>query len=415
MAIVRPFRAIRPDPALADKVACLPYDVMNRQEAKAMAEGNPYSFLRVVRSELELPETVGDYDDAVYEHGCANFRKMIADGVLNKDERPYFYVYRQVMDGRPQTGLVATYSVDEYVANRIRRHEFTRKDKEVDRTRHFDVCNAHTEPVFLTYRQRDDISRLIDDFIEYNDATYDFRTEDDILHQLWVIDDAETIVALENLFKDVDLLYIADGHHRTASAANVSLKRREENPDVPADAEQNFSMAVIFPDEDLYIMDYNRLVKDLNGLSQDEFLGRLGEIYSIEKVEDAFHPKRKGEICMYLGGEWYALTAPESIFEGLDPVNRLDVSILQNNVLSPILGVDDPRTCERIDFVGGIRGLGELKRRVDDDDWAVAFAMFPTTMEELLTVADAEMIMPPKSTWFEPKLRSGLFIHDLED
>ncbi len=415
MAIVRPFRAIRPDPALADKVACLPYDVMNRQEAKAMAEGNPYSFLRVVRSELELPETVGDYDDAVYEHGCANFRKMIADGVLNKDERPYFYVYRQVMDGRPQTGLVAIYSVDEYVANRIRRHEFTRKDKEVDRTRHFDVCNAHTEPVFLTYRQRDDISRLIDDFIEYNDATYDFRTEDDILHQLWVIDDAETIVALENLFKDVDLLYIADGHHRTASAANVSLKRREENPDVPADAEQNFSMAVIFPDEDLYIMDYNRLVKDLNGLSQDEFLGRLGEIYSIEKVEDAFHPKRKGEICMYLGGEWYALTAPESIFEGLDPVNRLDVSILQNNVLSPILGVDDPRTCERIDFVGGIRGLGELKRRVDDDDWAVAFAMFPTTMEELLTVADAEMIMPPKSTWFEPKLRSGLFIHDLED
>ena len=415
MAIVRPFRAIRPDPALADKVACLPYDVMNRQEAKAMAEGNPYSFLRVVRSELELPETVGDYDDAVYEHGCANFRKMIADGVLNKDERPYFYVYRQVMDGRPQTGLVATYSVDEYVANRIRRHEFTRKDKEVDRTRHFDVCNAHTEPVFLTYRQRDDISRLIDDFIEYNDATYDFRTEDDILHQLWVIDDAETIVALENLFKDVDLLYIADGHHRTASAANVSLKRREENPDVPADAEQNFSMAVIFPDEDLYIMDYNRLVKDLNGLSQDEFLGRLGEIYSIEKVEDAFHPKRKGEICMYLGGEWYALTAPESIFEGLGPVNRLDVSILQNNVLSPILGVDDPRTCERIDFVGGIRGLGELKRRVDDDDWAVAFAMFPTTMEELLTVADAEMIMPPKSTWFEPKLRSGLFIHDLED
>lgn len=414
MATVRPFRAIRPDPELAEKVACLPYDVMNRQEAKAMAEGNPYSFLRVVRSELELPESVDDYDDAVYEHGCANFRRMIEDGILQKDERPYFYVYRQVMDGRPQTGLVATVSVDEYVENKIRRHEFTRKDKEVDRTRHFDVCNAHTEPVFLTYRQRDDISRLIDDFIEYNDATYDFRSDDGIVHQLWVIDDAETIVELESHFRDIDILYIADGHHRTASAANVSLKRREEFPDAPADAEQNYSMAVIFPDEDLYIMDYNRLVKDLNGLSADEFLNRLGKIYGIEKVEDAFHPTRKGEICMYLGGEWYALTAPDSIYEGLDPVNRLDVSVLQNNVLAPILGVEDPRTCERIDFVGGIRGLGELKRRVDDG-WGVAFAMFPTTMDELLSVADADMIMPPKSTWFEPKLRSGLFIHDLQD
>jgi len=387
---------------------------MDRREAKEMAEGNPYSFLRVIRSEIEFPESVGDYEEAVYEHARSNLLKLIQDNVLRKDERPFFYIYREIMDGRAQTGLVATVSVDEYQKNIIRRHEFTRKDKEVDRTRHFDVCEAHTEPIFLTYHREDRISRLIDDFVKFNDPVYDFKKEDEVTHQLWVVDDAETITELERLFREIDLLYIADGHHRTASAANVALKRREENPDAPEDAELNYSMAVIFPDEDLYIMSCNRLVKDLSGLTEEQFLSRLSAVFKVEKSDDPCEPTRKGEIGMNLGGKWYLLTVPDSLYEGLDPVGILDVSILQNHVLSPILGVGDPRTCARIDFIGGIRGIGEVMRRVDEG-WAVAFVMFPTTIEELLAVADAEMIMPPKSTWFEPKLRSGLFIHDLRD
>lgn len=414
MALVRPFRAVRPRPELAEKVASLPYDVMNRAEAKALAGDNELSFLHVVRAEIDLPDSVDDYDAKVYEKGRDRLYRMMDEGVLKQDDRPLFYIYRQIMKGRVQTGLVATVSVDEYLSNQIKKHEFTRKDKEVDRTRHFDVCDAHTEPVFLTYRKDHEINRIIREFIKFNDPIYDFKTDDGITHIFWALDDEAAIESLTRLFAGIPSLYIADGHHRTATSANVALKRREEDPQAPADAEFNYFMAVIFPDEDLFIMDYNRLVKDLNGMSPQTFLEKLAAIYVIEPVEAAFHPHKKAEICMYLEGEWYRLTAPPSLFEGLDPVQSLDVSILQNNVLEPLLDIQDPRTSLRIDFVGGIRGLEALKKRVDEG-WAVAFAMCPTTMDDLLSIADAQMIMPPKSTWFEPKLRSGLFLHLLSD
>ncbi|HHX30271.1 MAG TPA: DUF1015 domain-containing protein [Clostridiaceae bacterium] len=412
MARVRPFRALRPLPELAEKVACLPYDVMNRAEARAMALGNPYSFLHVVRAEIDLPDSVDDYADEVYLQGRDRLHEMENEGILAQDQQPLFYIYRQIMKGRVQTGLVATVSVDEYLANTIKKHEFTRKEKEVDRTRHFDVCDAHTEPVFLTYRKEDRISRIINGFIKFNDPVYDFKTEDDITHIFWVLDDLEAVGELEGLFSSIPYLYIADGHHRSATSANVALMRREKDPEAPADSEFNFFMAVVFPDEDLFIMDYNRLVKDLNGMTPEDFLAKLKAIYDLEEVDEAFHPHKKAQMCMYLAGRWYKVTAPPALFEGLDPVSSLDVSILQDNVLTPLLGIDDPRTSMRIDFVGGIRGLDELKRRVDEG-WAAAFAMCPTTMDDLLSIADAEMIMPPKSTWFEPKLRSGLFVHKL--
>lgn len=414
MAVVRPFKAVRPVPELAAKVASLPYDVMNRKEAGEMAKGNPYSFLRVVRAEIDLPDSVDDYADEVYEKGRERLYSMMDEGVLKQDEKPEFYIYRQIMKGRVQTGLVATVSVDEYLDNTIKKHEFTRKEKEVDRTRHFDVCDAHTEPVFLTYRKQNAVNTLINDFIKFNDPVYDFKTDDGITHIFWVLDDEEVIDKLVAQFEAIPYLYIADGHHRSATSANVGLKRREEYPDSPKGAEFNYFLAVIFPDEDLFIMDYNRVAKDLNGMTAEEFLDKLGAIYEIEPVEEAFHPHKKAQMCMYLDGQWYRLTAPEALFEGLDPVSRLDVSILQNNVLTPLLAIDDPRTSDRIDFVGGIRGLDELKRRVDDG-WGVAFAMCPTTMDDLLAIADADMIMPPKSTWFEPKLRSGLFVHLISD
>ena len=414
MALVRPFRAVRPRPELAEKVASLPYDVMNRSEAKLLAGDNELSFLHVVRAEIDLPDSIGDYDDQVYEKGRDRLYQMMDEGILQQDDRPLFYIYRQIMKGRVQTGLVATVSVDEYLSNRIKKHEYTRKDKEVDRTRHFDVCNAHTEPVFLTYRQEDEIDRIIRDFIKFNDPLYDFKTDDGISHIFWALDDDQAIESLQKHFARIPFLYIADGHHRSATSANVALKRRQENPQAGEEAEFNYFMAVIFPDEDLFIMDYNRVIKDLNGLSPQEFLDKLAAIYRIEPVQAPFHPHKKAEICMYLEADWYRLTAPPEIFQGLDPVQSLDVSILQNNVLEPLLGVQDPRTSMRIDFVGGIRGLEALKDRVDQG-WAVAFAMCPTTMDDLLSIADAEMIMPPKSTWFEPKLRSGLFVHLLSE
>lgn len=414
MAIVRPFRAVRPVPELAEQVASLPYDVMNRAEARELAGDNELSFLHVVRAEIDLPDSVDDYADEVYRKGCERMRRMMADGVMKQDSRPLFYIYRQIMKGRVQTGLVATFSVDEYLSNKIKKHEFTRKDKEEDRTRHFDTCDAHTEPVFLTYRRQAVIDRLIGDFIKFNDPVYDFKTEDGITHLFWTLDDQEAISELESLFGQVPALYIADGHHRSAVSGNVALKRRQQYPDAPADAEFNYFLAVVFPDEDLFIMDYNRLVKDLNGMTPEVFLEKISTVYQVEPTDAPFHPRKKAEMCMYLEGQWYRLTAPPSLYEGLDPVSRLDVSLLQDNVLTPLLAIDDPRTSMRIDFVGGIRGLDELKRRVDGG-WAAAFAMCPTTMDDLLAIADAEMVMPPKSTWFEPKLRSGLFVHLLSD
>lgn len=414
MAIVKPFKGIRPNPSLADKVAALPYDVMNREEAKQMAEGNPYSFLHVSRSEIDLDENVNPYDKVVYEKAAENLKKMISEGVMIQDQQPVYYIYRQIMNGRAQTGIVACSSIDEYQNDIIKKHEYTRPEKEVDRINNFDYCNANTEPVFFAYRSTEEISNLINQWIDAHKPVYDFTTDDNITHILWVIDDPQKVNTIEEMFKKVQYLYIADGHHRTASAVKVGLKRREENPNYTGDEEFNFLMTVIFPDDELLIMDYNRVVKDLNGLTTESYLEEVAKVFDVEewKGEGPYHPEARHTFGMYLENKWYKLTAKPTIINEDDQVERLDVSILQKNLLHPILGIENPRTDKRIDFVGGIRGLKELERRVSKD-MKVAFSMYPPSMEELFDIADVGEVMPPKSTWFEPKLRSGLFVHEL--
>lgn len=414
MAIVRPFKGILPKKELVEQVACLPYDVMNRVEAKAMAEGNPHSFLHVVRSEIDLPDTVGDYEPLVYETSRKTLDRFIADEIMSEDDQSNFYIYRQLMNGRVQTGIVGCTSIDDYLNDVIKKHEFTRPTKEVDRINNFDYCNANTEPVFLTYRKNDTINSIVNDWIKFHMPLYNFTTDDGITHIFWRIDDLELVNRIQGIFADTDYLYIADGHHRSASSVKVGLKRREENPQFTGDEEFNYFMAVIFPDEDLFIMDYNRVIKDLNGLSKDEFFDKVGKVFDIEPIgsDEPYKPMTRATFGMYIDGTWYKITAKKGIFDANDPVDRLDVSILQKNILHPILGIENPRTDERIDFVGGIRGLKALEERVNAG-WTVAFSMYPTTMDDLISIADAGEVMPPKSTWFEPKLRSGLFVHKL--
>lgn len=412
MAVIRQFKAIRPTPEMAEKVAALPYDVVNSEEAAEMVIGNPYSFLHVDKAEIDLPAGTDIYSPEVYEKAKSNLEKMITDGVLVQDEKPMLYVYELTMDGRSQTGLVACTSIDEYMQGIIKKHELTREDKEQDRIRHVDICNANTGPIFLAYRTVDEISEIVDN-VKKNAPVYDFTAEDGIIHRAWIIDNEETINRLVKLFKDVPNLYIADGHHRNASAAKVGLKRRNENPNYTGDEEFNYYLAVIFPSDQLKILDYNRVVKDLNGLSEEEFIKKLSEKFDIVETEGRAKPNKAYDFGMYMDGKWYMLTAKDEI-KSKDAVKGLDVSILQDNVLIPILGIGDIRTDKRIDFVGGIRGLGELEKRVDSGEMKVAFAMYPTSIEQLMTIADENKIMPPKSTWFEPKLRSGLFIHSLD-
>ncbi|HYE81075.1 MAG TPA: DUF1015 family protein [Clostridia bacterium] len=414
MAVVKAFRAIRPVPELADKVAALPYDVMDSNEAREMVKGNPYSFLHVDKAEIDLDPSIDLYDKRVYEKARDNMRGMIKDGVFLQDKNNCLYIYKQVMNGRAQIGLVGCTSIDDYINNIIKKHEFTRADKEQDRINHVDYCNANTGPIFLTYRSSKAINDMVDGWMADHKPVYDFVSEDGIGHTVWVIDEIAVIKKLETEFGAIDYLYIADGHHRSASAVKVGLKRREEFPDYKGDEEFNFFLSVLFPDEQLYIMDYNRVVKDLNGKSSDEFIGKVGEKFDIEeyKGEGPFKPTVKHTFGMYLDGKWYKLTAKTGTFNESDPVDRLDVSIMQNNLLNPILGIKDPRTDKRIDFVGGIRGLKELEKRVNAG-MKVAFSMCPTTIDDLMSIADAGKVMPPKSTWFEPKLRSGLFIHEL--
>lgn len=412
MAVIRQFKAIRPTPEMAEKVAALPYDVVNSEEAAEMVIGNPYSFLHVDKAEIDLPAGTDIYSPEVYEKAKSNLEKMITDGVLVQDEKPMLYVYELTMDGRSQTGIVACTSIDEYMQGIIKKHELTREDKEQDRIRHVDICNANTGPIFLAYRTVDEISEIVDN-VKKNAPVYDFTAEDGIIHRAWIIDDEETINRLVKLFKDVPNLYIADGHHRNASAAKVGLKRRNENPNYTGDEEFNYYLAVIFPSDQLKILDYNRVVKDLNGLSEEEFIKKLSEKFDIVETEGRAKPDKAYDFGMYMDGKWYMLTAKDEI-KSKDAVKGLDVSILQDNVLIPILGIGDIRTDKRIDFVGGIRGLGELEKRVNSGEMKVAFAMYPTSIEQLMTIADENKIMPPKSTWFEPKLRSGLFIHSLD-
>ncbi|MDF2656452.1 MAG: hypothetical protein K0R19_2926 [Bacillota bacterium] len=413
MAIVRPFRAIRPAGKLADKVISLPYDVMNREEAAKMAEGNPFSFLHICRSEIDLPDVENPYSEVVYDRAKTNIENYLKDGVLLRDEEPFLYIYKQVMDGRAQTGIVGCVSIDEYLDNTIKKHEFTRVEKEIDRINHFDRCNTNTEPVFLTYRDDKRLRTLIEGWMHSHTPVYDFVTDDGIGHTLWVISDRSVVEALTLLFGETDALYIADGHHRSASAVKVGQKRRAETPDYTGEEEFNFFMAVIFPDSDLKIFDYNRVVKDLNGLTEEEFLNSVTEKFDITPVEAGpYRPEVKHIFGMYLKDRWYKLSAKSEIICEEDVIQCLDVSILQDYLLDPILGIKDPRTDKRIDFVGGIRGLKELERRVSQD-MTVAFALHPVSIADLLAVSDKDMVMPPKSTWFEPKLGSGLFMHEL--
>lgn len=413
MAIIRPFKAIRPTKELAAKVAALPYDVMSSEEAREMVRGNPYSFLHIDKAEIDLPVETDLYSEAVYEKAAENLKRFKQEGILIKDQLPCLYIYQQKMAGRIQRGLVASVSVDDYLTNEIKKHELTRVDKEEDRTKHIEYCNANTGPIFLTYRANSSVKEVLESQIT-KQPLYDFISEDGVAHQVWQIDQAEIIEHLITVFQEISPLYIADGHHRSASAVNVALKRRKVLENYTGEEEFNYFLAVLFPDEELEIMDYNRVVKDLNGLSKEEFLQKLREKFLVEKaVAKPYKPEKSRTFGMCLGGDWYKLTAKEGSFDEGDPVLSLDISILQNNLLNPVLGILDPRTDERIDFIGGIRGLGELEKRVQDG-MKVAFSMYPTSIEELMRVADADQLMPPKSTWFEPKLRSGLFIHDLE-
>lgn len=414
MAVFRPFQAVRPAEELASKVAALPYDVMDSREARQMTEGNPYSFLHVDKAEIDLDPSVYIYDEKVYEKAASNLNKMIADGVYEKEEKPCFYIYRQIMDGRSQAGIVGCASIDDYLSGRIKKHELTRADKEADRIRHVDVCNANTGPIFLTYAHREAITALMDGWMEAHGPVYDFVSEDGIQHTVWLMDEAETIRNLHLMFAEIPAFYIADGHHRAASAVRVGEKRRQEYPDYTGEEEFNYFLAVLFPDNELSIWDYNRVLKEWNGYTGETLLSRLSDAFYITPLKDNNgKPERKHTMGMYMDKTWYLLEAKEGTFDEQNPVERLDVSILQRQVLTPIFDIEDPRTDDRISFVGGIRGMEELERMVDGG-MSVAFAMYPTGIQDLMDIADGGNIMPPKSTWFEPKLRSGIFIHQLK-
>ncbi len=411
MAVIRPFRAYRPRVGLEAEIAALPYDVYNREEAVAEVKGKPLSFLNIDRAETQFDATVDTYDDRVYQKAHDLLWEMIEKGQFVQEDKPVYYIYELTMNGRVQTGIVACASVDDYQNQIIKKHENTRADKELDRIRHVDTCNAQTGPIFLAYRAND-VLREILGRTKQDKALYDFTSEDGITHRVWCIDKEADVAAIQNTFAGIEQIYIADGHHRCASAVKVGLKKREENPAYTGEEEFNYFLSVLFADEELMIMDYNRVVKDLNGLSQEVFLQKVQEVFDIAEQGSTCHkPEKKGQISMLLEDTWYLLEVKAQYCND-DPVDGLDVAILQNHCLAPVLGIEDPKTDKRIDFIGGIRGIAELERRVKTD-CAVAFAMYPTSIHELFGVADANRLMPPKSTWFEPKLRSGLFIHAL--
>jgi uncharacterized protein (DUF1015 family) len=412
MATLRPFKGFRPLPEYASHVASRPYDVLSSEEARVEAAGNPLSFLHVGKPEIDLQPGTDLYDEKVYRKGKENLQRLIDQGILKEDDQPCFYLYARTMGDHTQYGIVGCASVQEYLNDTIKKHELTRKDKEDDRTKHVKVTNAHSGPIFLTYPSRREIDAIVDG-IRKTPPVNNFGADDGLRHQLWVIKDRSTIDRIVREFGKVKNLYVADGHHRSAAAARVGSELARSNPHHKGNEEYNYFLAVIFPHNQLRIMDYNRVVKDLNGRSVEVFLTEVGRIFDAKESPSQFRPSKKGEYGMYLNGRWYRLTAPASMMSSSDPVERLDVSILQKYLLAPVLQVDDPRTNKRIDFVGGIRGLNELERRVDSGEVAVAFALFPTSIDELFAIADAGKTMPPKSTWFEPKLRDGMVVHFL--
>lgn len=406
MVEVHPFKAIRPAEELADKVAALPYDVVNSAEAKDLAEGNPYSFFHIDKAEIDLPTDLSPYDPQVYQKAADNLAAFLKEGWLKKEVDNFYYLYELIMDGRSQTGLVACTSIDDYVAGKIKKHEFTRPEKEVDRINHIKACDANTSPIFLSYRSDETIQGLLKSWKADHTPVYDFTSYHDVTHKVWVIDEAAVIEQLEQAFNKVNALYIADGHHRTESAVKVGLEKRENGEESPESS--NF-LSIIFPDDELAIWEYNRVLKVA---PPADFFEQLAENFTVEK-SGVKKPAAVGQVQMYLDNDWYTLTVkPEKVTN--DPVERLDVSLLQNYVFDQIFDIKDVRTDKRIDFIGGIRGTEELEKLVDSGDWQLAFSMYPTAMSDLLSVADAGKIMPPKSTWFEPKLLSGLFMHDLE-
>lgn len=413
MADIRPFLCIRPKAEDADQIAALPYDVYNREEAKAEIKDKPLSFLNIDRAETQFPDTVDTYAPEVYQKAHDMLWDMVAQGHFIQEETPCYYVYELTMDGRVQTGITACASIDDYQNQVIKKHENTRADKEQDRINHVNICDAQTGPIFLAYRSNEVINAVVDRAKEKM-PLYDFTAEDGVRHRVFLIDKETDIEAVRDAFSGIGEIYIADGHHRAASAVKVGLLRREEHPDYTGEEEFNYFLSVLFPHDQLMIMDYNRVVKDLNGMTEEEFLTKMQELFEVEEAgEKAVKPRKKGTFTMFLKDCWYICRIKEADVS-TDPVEGLDVSVLQNVLLAPVLGIGDPKTDKRIDFVGGIRGLEELERRVHTDA-AAAFAMYPTSIEELFAVADAKRLMPPKSTWFEPKLRSGLFIHALTE
>jgi len=415
MAIVKPFRGWRPSPEIVKNLSCLPYDVMNSEEAARMAEGKECSLLRVTRSEIDCEKGIDVHSEIVYQKSVENFKKFKEKGWLVQDGQPQFYIYAQTMNGRTQYGIVGCAACSDYANGVIKKHELTRPDKEDDRMIHININNANIEPVFFSYKAVPEIDKIVKDIVS-KPAEYNFIAEDGFGHHFWVITDAATNARIEKLFAtEVPCTYVADGHHRTAAAARVGLERQKANPAHTGTEEYNFFMAVHFPDNQLAIIDYNRLVKDLNGLSEEDFLKALDKAFTVEeKGSEIYKPSALHEFSMYLSGKWYRLVAKQGTYNDADPIGVLDVTVLSEHVLDKILGVDDLRTSKRIDFVGGIRGLEELKRRVDSGEMKVAFALYPVSMKQLINIADSGNIMPPKTTWFEPKLRSGLVIHTLD-
>ncbi len=414
MAILKPFKGIRPTQEMVKRVACRPYDVLDEKEARMEANGDPYSFYHVIKPEIDFPDGYNVYAPEIYEKGKANFEKMKADGVFRQDATDCYYIYSQTMNGRTQYGIVGCAAVDDYMNDVIKKHELTRPDKEEDRKNHVRVGNMNAEPVFFAYPNVPALDVIVNEVVKAK-PEYDIVTDDGIGHTFWVVSDAATVQQITDLFAKIPATYVADGHHRTAAAALVGKERRDKNPNHNGSEEYNFFLAVHFPDNQLFIMDYNRVIKDLNNMSADELISKLGESFTIEKKGAAeYRPAKLHEFSMYLEGNWYALTAKPGTYNDNDPIGVLDVTILSERVLAPLFNITDLRKDKRIDFVGGLRGLGELKRRVDGGDMKVAFALYPVTMKQLIDIADSGKIMPPKTTWFEPKLRSGLVIHELD-
>ena len=414
MAILKPFRGIRPVKDKAALVACKPYDVLNEKEARAECDGNPYSFYHVIKPEIDFPDDFDHYAPEIYEKGKSNFQKLFSDGVFFQDNKDCYYIYQQTMNGRKQNGIVGCAGVDDYVNDIIKKHELTRPDKEEDRKKHVRISNLNYEPVFFAYPKVPALDEIVNKVIQ-SAPEYEFVADDGIGHAFWVVNDDQMIQAITSEFAKIKYTYVADGHHRTAAAALVGKERRDANPGHTGKEEYNFFLAVHFPDDQLHIMDYNRVVKDLNGMTGSEFIQKLGNAFTVEeKGTSTYRPGSLHNFGMYLDGKWYSLTAKSGTYNDSDPIGVLDVTILSQQVLEPLLGIKDLRTDKRIDFVGGLRGLGELEKRVNSGEMKVAFALYPVTMKQLIDIADTGNIMPPKTTWFEPKLRSGLVLHSLD-